>query len=68
VSGVMSPAVSGSKSGGDTMVVVGTGGAADGALAAAAAAAAVELRPGVGSGGLYVCGCMVCASVSVSFD
>jgi len=41
---IWSPAVSGSKGGGDTMVVVGKG-VADGAAAAGS-------RPGVGSGGL----------------
>lgn len=45
MSGVISPAVRGSKGGGDTMVVVGNGGAA-------APAVALGSRPGVGSGGL----------------
>ena len=44
--GAIKPAVNGSKGGGDTIVVVGKGGAADpGAVPASP-------RPGVGSGGL----------------
>jgi hypothetical protein len=51
VSGVMSPAVRGSKGGGDTMVMVGKEEEEDDG-APPVADAAVESRPGVGSGGL----------------